>query len=318
MRIAIYGTGGVGGYFGGRLAQAGEDVTFIARGEHLAAIRSRGLRIESLKGNAHIYPAQATDDPASVGEVDIVLLGVKAWQVPEAAKAIHPMVGAKTLVIPLQNGVDAPSQLIAELGAAPVLGGLCQISAFIAEPGLIRHVGVEPYIAFARLDGKPCQPAEQLCQIYLKAGVKAEIPQDIRAAMWEKFIFIVAISGVGAVTRQPAGVIRSLPETRRMLEQVMQEIVLLAAAKGISLPADVVNRKMAFIDNMPTEAVASMQRDIMAGRPSELEAQNGAVVRMGREMGVSTPVNEFIYASLLPQERLARGFNGSVMKKTSG
>jgi 2-dehydropantoate 2-reductase len=262
MRIAIYGTGGVGGYFGGRLAQAGEDTTFIARGEHLAAIQSGGLRIESLKGNAHIYPVQATDNPASVGEVDIVLLGVKAWQVPEVAIAIHPMVGAKTIVIPLQNGVEAPAQLIAELGEEHVLGGLCQISAFIAEPGLIRHVGVEPYIAFARLDGKPSQPADHLRQAFLKVGVKVEIPQDIQAAMWEKFVFIVAISGVGAVSRQPAGIIRSLPETRRMLEGVMQEIVSVAAAKGILLPEDAIMRKMAFIDHMPAEAVASMQRDL--------------------------------------------------------
>jgi 2-dehydropantoate 2-reductase len=293
-------------------------VVFIARGKHLEAIRSDGLRIESLKGNAHIYPAQATDNPDSVGEVDVVLLGVKAWQVPEAAKAIRPMVGSKTIIIPLQNGVDAPACLIAELGDDKVLGGLCQISAFIAEPGLIRHVGVEPYIAFARLDSHPSHTAEQLRQAYLKVGVKAEIPVDIRTAMWEKFIFIVAISGVGAVTRQPAGIIRSLPETRRMLEQVMQEIVSVAAAKGIPLPDDVIQRKMAFIDNMPPEAVASMQRDIMAGRPSELEAQNGAIVRMGRETGTPTPVNGFIYASLLPQERVARGINGSVMKKTSG
>ncbi len=307
MRIAIFGTGSVGGYFGGRLAQAGEEVTFIARGEQLAAIRTNGLRIESPKGDVRIYPAQATDNPVSVGNVDVVLVGVKAWQAPEAAQAIRPLVGANTIVVPLQNGVDAPEQLIAVLGKENVLGGLCQISAFIAEPGLIRHVGVEPYIAFARMDGKPCPPAEQLLQAFRKVGVKAEMPQDIQAAMWEKFIFIVAISGVGAIARRPAGIVRSLPGTRRMLEQVMQEIAALAAARGVNLSDDVILRKMAFIDTLPSEAIPSMARDIMTGRPSELEAQNGAVVRMGHEVGVPTPVNAFIYDSLMPQERAARG-----------
>lgn len=306
MRLAIYGTGSVGAYFGGRLAQAGENVTFIARREHLKAIRMTGLRIESPKGDAHIFPAQATDNPADIGEVDVVLVGVKAWQVTEAAQAMRPLVGRNTIVVPLQNGVDAPGQLKAVLGDDNVLGGLCQISAFIAEPGLIRHVGVEPYIAFARLDGQTSPLAEKLRHAFKNVGVKVEVPADIRVAMWEKFIFIASVSGVGAVTRQPEGVVRSLPGTRRMLEQVMEEIVNLAAAKGISLPGDVISRKMAFIDSMPPETIPSMQRDIVAGRPSELDAQNGAVVRMGKETGITTPVNEFIYNCLLPQERVAR------------
>lgn len=307
MKIAVFGTGSVGGYFGGRLAQAGEEVTFIARGEHLKAIRDHGLKIESPKGDAIICPANATDDPRQIGQMDVVLVGVKAWQVGEAALGIAPLVKPTSIVIPLENRVDAPAQLAEVLGEEIVLGGLCQISAFIAEPGLIRHLGVEPYIAFARMDGKPSPLAEQLQKAFLKAGVQAEIPEDIQSAMWEKFVFIVSISGVGAVTRQPAGVIRSLPGTRRLLEQVMREIIAVADAKKVKLSQDVIARKMAFIDQMPAEATASMQRDIMTCRPSELEAQNGAVVRMGRQFGVPTPVNEFIYDSLLPQELKARG-----------
>jgi len=306
MRIAVYGTGSVGGYFGGRLAQAGEDVVFIARGEHLKTIQNDGLHIESIKGNFCISPAQATDDPKSVGKVDVVLLGVKAWQIPEAAHAVLPMMKPSTIVIPLQNGVEAPEQLMMVLGEDNVLGGLCQISAYIAAPGLIRHVGVEPHIAFARLDGKPNPVAEQLLQAFLKGGVEAEISTDIQAAMWEKFVFIVSMSGVGAITRQPIGIIRRIPETRLLLEKVMLEIVALATAKGIRLSQDIVSVKMAFIDHMPAESTASMQRDIMAGLPSELDAQNGAVVRMGHQEGVSVPVNEFIYDCLLPQEMAAR------------
>lgn len=314
MKIAVYGTGSVGGYFGGRLAQAGEEVTFIARGAHLAAIRNHGLKIESPKGDAIIYPANATDDPQQIGCVDVVLVGVKAWQVSEAAHGIAPLVKPTSIIIPLENGVDAPAQLAAVLGEEIVLGGLCQIAAYIAEPGSIRHVGVEPYIAFARIDGKPNLLAEQLQKAFLKAGVKAEIPADIQTAMWEKFVFIVSVSGVGAITRQPVGIIRSLPGTRQLLEQVMREIVAVAAAKNVKLPQDVVARKMAFIDQIPADTTASMQRDIMTGHPSELEAQNGAVVRMGRQLGVPTPVNEFIYNSLLPQELQARGTLASLEK----
>jgi len=218
MRIAVFGTGGVGGYFGGRLAQAGEEVTFIARGAHLQAICEQGLRVESPKGHFTVHPARATSDPDEVGPVDYVLVGVKAWQVPEAARAIAPMVGEGTAVIPLQNGVEAPGQLSAVLGAEHVLGGLCQISALVAGPGLIRHVGIEPYIAFGELEGQgPSTRAERLRAAFERAGVNAEIPKDIQAALWNKYLFIAAFSGVGAVTRAPIGVIRSLPETRALL-----------------------------------------------------------------------------------------------------
>jgi len=307
MRIAVFGTGGVGGYFGGRLARAGEDVHFIARGEHLRAIQTGGLRVDSILGDFIVEPAQASDDPSQVGVVDVVILGVKAWDVPNAAQAMRPMVGNQTFVVPLENGVDAPEQLASVLGKEHVMGGLCQISAFIAGPGHIRHVGIEPFVAFGELDGRPSQRAEGLLQVLEAAGVKAAIPPDIQVSMWEKFLFIATVSGLGAVTRAPADIYRSLPETRQMLIAAFEEIVALARARGVMLPEDTVEKCLAFVDNLPDGLLASMQRDILEGKPSELASQNGAVVRMGAELGVPTPVHSFIYNCLLPQELRARG-----------
>jgi len=307
MRVAVFGSGGVGGYFGGRLAQAGEDVIFIARGSHLEAIREKGLRVDSLNGDFRIQPAQANDDPKRVGEVDAVLVGVKAWQVPEVALAMQPMIGKDTFVVPLENGVDAPTQIAAVLGSEHVLGGMCQISAFIEAPGYIRHVGLDPYIAFGELDRRRSERAEKLRQAFERAQVNAEVPEDINISMWEKFLFIAPISGVGAVTRAPVGISRSVPETRQLLEQAMQEVVVVARARKVMLSDDAVARKMAFVDSLSPTVTASMQRDIMDGRKSELGSQNGAVVRMGLEAGVPTPVNTYLYYSLLPQELRARG-----------
>jgi 2-dehydropantoate 2-reductase len=310
MRIAIYGAGAVGGYFGGRLAEAGEDVVFLARGEHLRAIGDHGLRVTSIAGDFTINPAHATDRPADIGPVDAVLVCVKAWQVPAAALAMRPLVGPHTFVVPLQNGVEAPEQLAAVLGAEHVLGGLCRIIAQVAEPGHIRHSGAEPYIALGELEGglRTTGRAERLRDAFARArGVTVEISPDIRAAMWLKFLFIASMSGVGAVTRVPIGVVRDRAETRRMLEQAFEEIAAVAAALGVGLPANAVEETMAFVDTLPQDGTASMQRDIMAGRPSELETQNGAVVRLGRRTGVPVPLHAFIYQALLPLELRARG-----------
>jgi len=307
MRIAVFGAGGVGGYFGGRLAQAGQEVIFIARGVHLEAMRRRGLRVDSLKGDFILPSVQATDDPAQVGEVEAVLVAVKAWQVPQAARAMPPLVGERTCVLPLENGVEAPEQLAEALGTPRVLGGLCHISAYIAAPGHIKHVGIEPHVALGELDGRRSERAEQLRLTFEQAGVWAEVPADIQAAMWEKFLFIAAISGVGAVTRAPAGVMRQVPGIRSLLEAAMQEIYALARARGVKLADDIVARTLAFVDGLPPGVTASMQRDILEGRPSELASQNGAVVRMGAQAGAPTPVNAYLYHSLLPQEMRARG-----------
>jgi len=308
LLIAVFGTGAVGGYFGGRLAQAGEDVQFIARGRHLAAIREHGLRVSSIDGDFVIHPARVTDDPSEVGGVDVVLVAVKAWQIPDATEAIRPLVGERTFVVPLQNGIEAPGQLADVLGARRVLGGLCRLLTFIEGPGHIRHSGVAPYIAFGELDGSRSARVESLRQAFARArGVTVEVPPDIRAAMWSKFVFIAAVGGIGAVTRAPVGVVRSQPESRRLLEQSLEEIYAVGIASGVALPVNAVADILAYIDTMPPDATASMQRDVMQGRPSELEAQVGAVVRLGDRLGVAVPLHRMIYAALLPLERRARG-----------
>jgi 2-dehydropantoate 2-reductase len=307
MRIVIYGAGGVGGYFGGKLAQAGEEIIFIARGEHLDALQSNGLRVDSIKGDFVVKPVQATDDPSQVGKVDMILVAVKAWQVPGVAPTISSMLGPKTGVIFLGNGVEAPEQLGRALGDEHVLGGMCRISAFIAGPGCIHHVGIEPFVAFGELDSRPTQRVGELRQAFERAGVSVNVPQDIHSMIWQKFVFIAAISGVGAVTRAPVGSLRSIQPTRRMLADALDEVVQVARARGINLPENLAADTLAFIDGMAPGVIPSMQRDIMDGRPSELESQNGAVVRLGRDAGVETPLHAFIYASLLPQELKARG-----------
>jgi 2-dehydropantoate 2-reductase len=298
MRIAVFGTGGVGGFFGGRLAQAGQDVTFIARGEHLRAIKSGGLKVESPSGNFVVFPAKATDDVTEAGEVDLVILGVKAWQVPEAAHAMKPLVGPDTTVLPLQNGVDAVSQLVAELGTDRVIGGLCRIVSFVVEPGRIRHSGFTPSIIIGELDNRRTSRIDKIERVFKSAGLEISVAADIQVALWTKFLFIASFSGVGAVANAPAGVVRSDPKWRSQLLKAMEEIYTLAHAREIKLPADSVDKVMASVDSLPEDATSSMQRDIAAGKPSELESQNGAVVRMAREAGIEAPTHTLIYQTL--------------------
>ncbi len=309
MKFAIFGTGGVGGYFGGRLAQAGEQVTFIARGEHLKAIREHGLRVDSISGDFFVQPAQATDDPASVGAVDAVLVAVKAWQVPDAIQQMSPLAGEGTCVVGLGNGIEGTDQLVGAFGRGRVVGGLCRISAFIGGAGYIRHVGVQPSIVFGELDRAQSPRVEALRDAFAHClGVRVEIPPDIHVALWEKFVFIAAVSGIGALTRQPIGIYRSIPETRAMLVRALEEVVSVGRARGIALAeAAAQNILVNVIDKAAEGVIASMQKDMMEGRPSELEAQTGYVIRLGRALGVPTPTHDFIYACLLPQERRARG-----------
>jgi 2-dehydropantoate 2-reductase len=307
MRFAIFGVGAVGGYFGGRLAQAGEDVTFIARGKHLQALRKKGLRVDSIGGDFLVSPVTATDDPAQIGAVDVVMVGVKTWQVPEVAESIRPLIGDNTLVLPLQNGVEAPAQLAEILGREHVCGGLAKIFSFIAGPGHIRHSGVDPYIAIGELDNQHTARIETLLHAFTHSGIKAEIPADITAALWAKFLFVASWGGLGAITRAPIGVIRSFAQTRRMLEGSMQEIYEVARALKINLEQTTVSSSMGFVDTLPPNGTTSMQRDIIGNRPSEIDSWSGAVVRFGRDAGVPVPINEFIYNSLLPLELKARG-----------
>jgi len=305
MKFIIFGTGGVGAYFGGRLAQAGEDVTFVARGNHLRAILDSGLRVDSVLGDFSIHPANATDSPPPAP--DVILLAVKAWQLNDAITQMIPLMAENTVILPLLNGMEHLDALRQTFGQTHVLGGLCRISAFVAGAGHIEHVGVEPYLAFGELDKTRSARAENLLRVLQKAdGMTAEISEDIERAMWKKYIFICAFSGMGAVTRQPLGVFRAIPESRALLRRVLEEVAQVALARGVNLGGAAVEETLQFMDSLPAGMVTSMQKDMMEGRPSELEAQTGALVRMAKAAGIAVPANEFLYASLLPVERQAR------------
>ena len=309
MRAVVYGTGGAGGYFGAQLALSGEQVVFVARGEHLKALRANGLRLETPKGDTVIHPVEATDDPTTVTGADVVLVGVKAWQVPDAAQALRPLVGGGTFVVPLQNGVEAVSQLSTVLGADHVLGGMCGTLSWVAGPGHIRvrSAGGNNFIKFGELDNRRSERVERLHDAFARAAVSVEVPSNIVKALWDKFLMVTSFGGVGAISRAPIGVTRSVPETRRLLEQCLEEVVAVARARKIAMSATTVADTMKFYDGIPPGGTTSLQRDIVDGKPSELEYWNGAVVRFGREAQVPTPTHAHIYDCLLPQELHARG-----------
>jgi 2-dehydropantoate 2-reductase len=308
MRIAVFGAGGIGGYLGARLAQAGDEVALIARGPHLAAIQAHGLFVESPTGDFHMTPSIATDRPEDVGAVDAVLLGVKAWDVRAAAEAIRPMVDATTGVLTLQNGVEAPIEVAEVLGAEHVMVGVATIRSLIAGPGRLRHLGgVAPNLTMGEIDNRPSARVESLRAAWEQVQVTVEVSENIQASLWGKFVGVAALGGVGAVVHVPIGVWRQIPEVRDMIERVVQEGIAVALARGVQTPEGIVDLVKGAIDAMPPAYMASMHQEIVGGRPSELEYWNGAVVRLGREAGVATPLNAFIYHSLLPQEMKARG-----------
>ncbi|MCP4187644.1 MAG: 2-dehydropantoate 2-reductase [Gammaproteobacteria bacterium] len=308
MRVAIFGSGGVGGYFGGRLAQLGVDVNFVARGKHLTAIRQQGLRVDSIAGNFKLSHVQATDSARQIGPVDYIICCVKSWQVAAAAKAMKPMVGDNTLVIPLQNGVEAPTQLAEILGEDKVLGGLCAIISFRAGAGHIKHIGANPLIRFGHLDRHADSRVNTLSETFNRChGVKSSIPDDINVAMWQKYMLISAWSGVAAVTQAPIGVLLEIDETRQMMVDALEEIYQLGLARQIDLPGNSVEKTIATLESFPKSSTTSMQRDIAEGLPSELSVQNDAVVRFAKQAGLDTPVNRYILNSLRPTELRARG-----------
>jgi 2-dehydropantoate 2-reductase len=308
MRVVVFGTGGAGGYFGAQLALAGENVVFIARGEHLNAIRTNGLRLETPNGLTVVTWAGSSVASAWTG-ADVVLIGVKAWQVRDAAQAIRNIVGPDAFVVPLQNGVEAASQLAAALGAEHVLCGLCGTLSWIAGPGCIRSVSVGGgnFIKFGELDNRRSERVERLYRAFAQAGVAVEVPSDVIKTLWDKFLLVTSFGGVGSVTRAPIGVTRAIPETRRLLEQCMQEVLTVARARQVRMTDTAVLDTMKFVDTIPAHGTTSLQRDITDGKPSELDYWNGAVVRLGREVNVPTPLHEYIYNCLLPQELRARG-----------
>jgi 2-dehydropantoate 2-reductase len=307
MRIAIVGVGGVGGYFGAKLAHVGEEVILLARGEHLRAIRETGLRLESADGDVTVHPAHATDDPEAVGAVDVVLVAVKGWQMPESIATLRPLVGAETLVVPLLNGVEAPDQLAAALGREHVAAGLCGLFGSIAGPGHIRQILPQPYVTIGELDDSRTPRIERLHAALARTGARAAIAPNIRAALWEKLLMVEPLGAVGAVTRAPAGALRALTQTSALLDGTMREVFQVARGLGVAVAEEAIARARATVDSLPPQATASLQRDVIAGRPSELETQIGAVVRGARQANIAAPLHDFFYAVLLPQERRARG-----------
>lgn len=304
MRVAVVGAGGVGGYFGGKLAHAGIDTTFLVRGATLAAMCEHGLRVDSIQGDFVVHPVQATD--RLDGTFDAILLAVKAWQLPDAVRQVLPVLSKDTMIVPLENGIDAPDVIASIAGREHAAGGLCAIVSFIVEPGHIRHAASEPFVMFGELDNTRSARVERLLEAFTKAGVNAQIPPDIHHSLWSKFLFIAPLSATGALTRTPVGAWRTEPEVRALVTSALEEIVALAKARGVDLGPDAVAKTWQRYDGMALDATSSLQRDVMDGKPSELDAQLGAIVRLARESGVAVPVSETLYRLLLPQERLAR------------
>jgi 2-dehydropantoate 2-reductase len=306
MRFVMIGCGAVGGYFGAALQRAGHEVVFVARGATLRVLREQGLTILCEHSESHLPVVQATDDIGSIGAADYVLISVKTWQVDDVARQLPALAGAGTRFLTLQNGVEAPGTVAATVGPDRTLGGLVRGFFELDSPGVVRHVGVRPTIIFGPVAGAPGLPEQRLYDSLTQAGVYSELAADIQAALWGKFLMVTALSGVGAVTRASIGEFRDYAPTRQMLHAVMLEITQVAQARGVALAEDIVERTMQFVGSFPPETTTSMQRDIMNGRPSELEAQTGAVVRLGAAAGVPTPINQTIYNSLILQERRAR------------
>lgn len=300
MRIAVVGTGGVGGGYGAALAKAGADVTFIARGAHLAAMKANGLRIESPRGDTHLLPTQATDDPRAVGPVDVVLFCVKLWDVESAGEAIRPMVGPDTAVIPLQNGIDASERLAPILGPKAVMGGVANISATIAEPGVIRQTGTVMRIVFGELDGRTSARAEAFAALARAAAIDVVLSPSIVSELWMKFILLASNAGIMAVARLPVGNLRDDPDIAPWFARAYEEVAAVGRAAGVPLPANAVEQTLAFNRVAPPGLMPSMAVDLLRGNRIELPWLSGKVVELGKKHGVPTPTHAFMYATLKP------------------
>lgn len=303
MRIAVMGTGGVGGYFGARLAAAGNDVRFVARGAHLGAMRRDGLRVESAVGDVRVLPVTASDRPeelvsGELGPVDAVLFAVKLWDTEAAAEACRPLLGPETAVITTQNGIDSVERLAAVLGPERIVGGSVHIAAVIAEPGVIRHTGTLARITIGELDGHESARVQRFAETARAAGIETVVSPDIRRTIWEKFVLLSSFSGVTTLLRRPAGPIREDADTRAFLRDAIAESVAVARAEGVDLPPDQVERTLSFIDGFPAEMKSSMLGDLERGARLELPWLSGAVVRLAARHGIVAPVHRAIAAAL--------------------
>jgi 2-dehydropantoate 2-reductase len=300
MRIAILGSGGVGGYYGALLAASGNDVTFIARGDHLAALQERGLQVHSVHGDISLKPVQATDDASRVGPVDLVLVAVKTYDLEPAAKAGAHLIGSGTAVLPLLNGLDAAERLAAAWGDERVLGGMTHISSGLVAPGVVRQVSPLRRITLGERDGTTSARAEAVRDVLAAAGAEVTLTGQIHVALWDKFLFIASVGGLCCLARQPMGVVLGTKQTRQLYAEALGEIETLAQARGIGLPAGAVDRALKLTAGFDPSTKPSMLADLEAGRRLELEAMSGTVVRYGHESGTPTPVHWAIYAALAP------------------
>jgi 2-dehydropantoate 2-reductase len=308
MRLAVIGAGGVGGLLAGLAARAGLEVALLARGAALEAIRADGLEVTTADGRFTVRPAAVSDDPAALGRCDAVLVAVKSWQVAELAPRLAPLVAPGGVVVPLQNGVEAGARLAAGLPGVRVADGVTAVFAWSEGPGRIRHVGAPLRITMGERPGAPLGGLlEPLAAALASAGVEAVVSESIAVLAWEKLLFVAPFGAVGAVSRAPAGAIRETPETRALFAGLVAEGAAVARARGVALSADVVERTLAWLDRVRWDATVSMQRDLAAGRPSELLDQPGAVARLGAEAAVPVPLHRVLLAALLPLERSARG-----------
>lgn len=294
MKIGIIGTGGVGGYFGARLASSGNDVIFIARGEHLEAIKKNGLIVKSIKGNITIESAEVSDNLSDLADCELIILGTKAYHVKEIAKVLATYLNNNALILPLQNGVLAIEELSEYFDKKQILGGLCVIFSNIESPGVINHMGLEPSITFGEIDNTIKERTLEIKTVFENADIACKLTDDIETALWEKFI-LICLSGFGTISNTGYGLIRETPETRQMLIDSLTEVSEIAKAKNIKLEHDIVEKSIAYVDTYPADAMSSLSRDVLSGKQSEIEYQNGTVVRFGKELGIDTPVNKFIY-----------------------
>ena len=306
MKIMVMGTGGVGAYYGGLLAQQGNDVAFIARGVHLETIRANGLQVKSIFGDFTVSPAKATDKPAEIGPVELILFCTKTYSTDEAAQAILPAIGPQTAVLSLQNGVDATDRIGKIVGAEHVIGGATWLSSAVEMPGVIKQVSQFRRIVFGEMDGTRSERIQSIYDVLKNIGATVEVSENILKILWTKFVFISSASSFGSLTRLPMGEYRSVPETRAKIIGLMSEVEAVARVQGIDLDEDVVQKSLDFMDNAALHIRASMQLDVEAGRRTELESMVGVIGRKGRELGVPTPTADFIYAALLPIDLKAR------------
>jgi 2-dehydropantoate 2-reductase len=309
MKVGVVGTGGVGGYFGAKLAASNVVVQFLTTPRHVAAIGTNGLQIKSFKGDFTVHPP-ASDDPVCLRDCDVIFVTVKAWQVIDVANKLDRHISKDAVVIPLENGIGSADELAAVLGRKRVIPAVCKIVSFIEGPGIIKHIGVDPWIALGEFDGTSSQRATDIYDMLTKAGIKADLRNDIFTAIWEKFIFITAWSTVGALTRSPIGELRAFTPSRNLLISILNELHAIGRAKGVVLGNDTISKILDFIDSRAPDNTASMQRDIMEGRPSELEAQTGMALKLAESLGVAAPSLKFAYASLALQEGRARSKAG--------